>query len=132
MRIERLPESPDDQRQQMAVELAARNSDLDILTLDLVWIGEFARNGWLADLDDFRGQIQKVSLPGPFQSATWKGKLWAAPSTTDAAFLYYRKDLVPTPPMPSGMCIKPPAVIAKSRAGWLRREIPIHGRKQVS
>src|SRR5438445_4464406 len=98
VRIERLPESPDDQRQQMAVELAARNSDLDILTLDLVWIGEFARNGWLADLDDFRGQIQKVSLPGPFQSATWKGKLWAAPSTTDAAFLYYRKDLVPTPP----------------------------------
>ena len=98
VRIERLPESPDDQRQQMAVELAAGNSDLDILTLDLVWTGEFARNEWLADLDDIRGQIQKASLPGPLQSAMWKGKLWAAPSTTDAAFLYYRKDLVPTPP----------------------------------
>ncbi len=98
VRIEALPPSADDQRQQMALELEARSSELDILDLDLVWTGEFAENGWLADLEDIRPRIEQVSLRGPVRSATWKGKLWAAPFTTDAGFLYYRTDLVDRPP----------------------------------
>jgi multiple sugar transport system substrate-binding protein len=98
VRIEALPESADDARQQLALELNAQSSEFDILTLDLVWTGEFAENGWLESLEDLRPQIEKVSLPGPVQSASWDGKLWAAPSTADAGLLYYRKDLVPEPP----------------------------------
>src|SRR5437899_333392 len=94
VRIEPMPESPDDQHQQMAMALAAKSSDLDILTLDLVWTGEFAREHWLVDLKGIRPQIKAVSLTATVQSATWDNKLWAAPSTTDAGLLYYRKDLV--------------------------------------
>jgi multiple sugar transport system substrate-binding protein len=98
VRIEALPESTDDARQQMVLELNAQSSELDILTLDSVRTGEFAERGWLVDLKDIRSSIEKVSLPGPLQSATWGGTLWAAPYTTDAPILYYRTDLIDQPP----------------------------------
>ncbi len=98
LRIERLPASADDQRQLMAIELNAKLPRFDILTLDVVWTGEFAANGWLADLDDLRGTVAEQSLRGPLESAIWKGTLWAAPFTSGAGFLYYRKDLLTGPP----------------------------------
>jgi multiple sugar transport system substrate-binding protein len=98
VRIETLPQAADDQRQQMVLELNSGGGEFDILSVDVVWIGEFAGNGWLADLEDLRPQIEQVSLPGPLQSAIWNGRLWAAPYTTDAGLLYYRTDLVDHPP----------------------------------
>jgi multiple sugar transport system substrate-binding protein len=98
VRVVALPNSADEQRQLMAIELNAGLEEFDILSLDVVWTGEFAESGWIVDLQDMRRQIQAVTLPAPFQSATWKGKLWAAPFTSGAGILYYRKDLVPTPP----------------------------------
>ncbi|MGH3978294.1 MAG: ABC transporter substrate-binding protein [Pseudonocardiaceae bacterium] len=98
VRVEALPQSPDDQRQLLAVELNAGIDEFDILDLDLIWTGEFAENGWLVDLEDLRTEIEEVSLPGPVQSAIWDGRLWAAPFTTDAGLLYYRTDLVDKPP----------------------------------
>jgi multiple sugar transport system substrate-binding protein len=97
VRVWALPDSADEQRQLMAIELNAGLQGFDILSLDVVWTGEFAESGWLVDLEDVREDIEEVSLRAPFQSATWKGKLWAAPFTSGAGILYYRKDLVPTP-----------------------------------
>ena len=98
VRIETLPESADDVRQQMVLELSSGGGEFDILGMDVVWTGEFAENGWLTDLEDIRPQIEQVSLPGPVQSAMWDGTLWAAPFTTNAGLLYYRTDLVDAPP----------------------------------
>jgi multiple sugar transport system substrate-binding protein len=98
VRVEALPDSADEQRQLMAIELNAGLPGLDILSLDVVWTGEFAESGWLVDLEDVRKDIEEVSLGAPFQSATWKGRLWAAPFTSGAGILYYRKDLVDPPP----------------------------------
>ena len=98
VRVEALPDSADEQRQLMAIELNAGLHGFDILSLDVVWTGEFAESRWLVDLEDERREIERVSLSAPFQSAVWKGKLWAAPFTSGAGILYYRTDLVPTPP----------------------------------
>ncbi|MGH8884845.1 MAG: ABC transporter substrate-binding protein [Egibacteraceae bacterium] len=98
VRIERLPASSDDQRQQISLELNAQSPNFDILTLDVIWTGEFAENGWLEPLEDLRPQLEKVSFPGLFQSATWRKKLWAVPYSGSAGFLYYRTDLVDQPP----------------------------------
>jgi len=94
VRVEPLPESADDQHQLLSTELNAKLPRFDILTTDVVWTGEFAANGWLADLEDKRKNITKESLGAPLQSAIWNDKLWAAPFTSGAGFLYYRKDLV--------------------------------------
>lgn len=101
VRLEALPQSADEQRQLLTVELNAGLSDIDILSLDVVWTGEFAENGWLVDLEGDRGPIERASSPGPFQTATWKGRLWAAPFTTGAGFLYYRRDLLDRRPVPT-------------------------------
>ncbi len=37
-------------------------------------------------------------LPGPLQTATRNGKLYAAPINSNTELLWYRKDLVPNPP----------------------------------
>jgi multiple sugar transport system substrate-binding protein len=95
VRVVELPESADDQRQLMAIEQNAGLSTIDILTLDVVWTGEFADKGWLADLADVAGEIERWSSRAPLESGTWNGTLWAAPFTTNVSFLYYRTDLVP-------------------------------------
>jgi multiple sugar transport system substrate-binding protein len=98
VRVETRSQSTNEQRQLLALELNAGLRELDILTLDLVWIPEFAERGWLVDLDELRPQIERVSLPGPVNVGVWDGTLWAAPNVTDAGILYYRSDLVDTPP----------------------------------
>ena len=98
VRIDRLPESADDQRQQLSLELNAEGDTFDILGLDVIWTGEFSDNGWLESLEDQRSEYEQGILEGPFESATWGGELWAAPYMTNAGFLYYRTDLVDEAP----------------------------------
>jgi multiple sugar transport system substrate-binding protein len=98
VRIEILPEPADQQREQQALELQAGGSGFDILGVDVIWTGEYAENGWVESLEDVRAEIEEASLPGPFESATWGGELWAAPYNSNAGFLYYRTDLVDEPP----------------------------------
>lgn len=99
VRIEVLPDAADEQRQQQALELQAQGSNFDILGMDVIWTGEYAVNGWVESLDDLRPQIEEAGvLPGPLESATWEGTLWAAPYNSNAGFLYYRTDLIDQPP----------------------------------
>ncbi len=98
IRIEVLPEAADQQREQQALELQAGGSGFDVLGVDVIWTGEYSENDWLESLEDVRAEIEAVTLPGPFESATWGGELWAAPYNSNAGFLYYRTDLVDTPP----------------------------------
>lgn len=99
VRVGALPsESVNDTHQLLALELNAGLNQFDIVDLDVSWIPEFAQRGWLVDLQSLRSEIEQVSLPGPLQVAIWDGTLWAAPYVTDAGILYYRSDLVSTPP----------------------------------
>jgi multiple sugar transport system substrate-binding protein len=98
VRIEILPDAADQQREQQSLQLDAEESTFDILGMDVIWTGEYSDNGWLESLEDVRGELEAASLPGPFESATWGGELWAAPYNTNAGFLYYRSDLVDAPP----------------------------------
>jgi multiple sugar transport system substrate-binding protein len=97
--IHDLPASADGQRQQMALRLAAGDTSLDILGLDVTWTPEFAEAGWLAPWpSDKAAQVRKGTLPAMIQTGTWKGKLYSAPNNTNTQLLWYRKDLVPQPP----------------------------------
>ena len=96
--IDVLPEAADEQRQQQSLELNAEGAGFDVLGIDVIWTGEYSENGWLESLEDVRGEIEGVSLEGAFESAQWGGELWAAPYNSNAGFLYYRTDLVDTPP----------------------------------
>jgi multiple sugar transport system substrate-binding protein len=98
VRVEALPQTADEQHQILTLELNAGLKNFDIFDLDVAWTPEFAQRGWLVDLRDLRPDIERTSLPGPLQTAVWKGTLWAAPYVTDAEILCYRSDLVGKPP----------------------------------
>jgi multiple sugar transport system substrate-binding protein len=98
IRIEVLPEAADEQREQQALELNAGGSGFDVLGVDVIWTGEYSENDWLESLEDMRDEIESVTLPGAFESGVWGGELWAAPYNSNAGFLYYRTDLVDSPP----------------------------------
>lgn len=119
VRVVALPSSADEQRQLMAIELNAGLEEFDILSLDVVWTGEFAESGWIVDLEEIRRGIEAVTLPAPFRSATWNGKLWAAPFNSGAGILYYRTDIVPTPPTTWEELVKVGIAEAAKRPGMV-------------
>jgi len=94
-----LPREADGQREQMVRRLAAEDTDLDLLGLDVTWVPEFAEAGWLAE---FTGENKRLAsedvLETPLQTATWQGKLYAATMNTNVQLLWYDKTLTPNPP----------------------------------
>lgn len=98
VRIEILPEDADDQRVQQSLILDAGSPDFDVLSLDVIWTGEYAENEWIVSWEDYRDELEPVILAGPLESAQYQGELWAVPFSSNASFLYYRTDLVDEPP----------------------------------
>ncbi|GAA4612867.1 ABC transporter substrate-binding protein [Saccharopolyspora hordei] len=95
----KLPRDADGQREQMVRRLAAGDSGMDVLNLDVTWTGEFAEAGWIREwTGQDRADVERGTLQGPLETATWNGKLYAAPKNTNVQLLWYRKDLVPEPP----------------------------------
>ena len=99
IKYNKLPSGADGQRQQMVRRLAARDKSMDILGLDVTWEAEFAEAGWIREwTGDNKTKAEDGTLKAPLQTATWKGKLYAVPYNSNTQLLWYRSDLVPTPP----------------------------------
>jgi multiple sugar transport system substrate-binding protein len=94
-----LPSDADGQRDQLVRRLAAQDSGMDLLGMDVTWTPEFAEAGWIRELTgDQKAQATKDTLGPPIKTATWKDKLYGVPRTTNVQLLWYRKSLVPNPP----------------------------------
>ncbi|GAB2990828.1 ABC transporter substrate-binding protein [Saccharothrix stipae] len=95
----KLPREADGQREQMVRRLAAEDSGMDVLALDVTWTAELAKAGWIKE---FTGQakalVEDGTLETPLETARYEGKLYGAPDNTNVQLLWYRADLVPTPP----------------------------------
>jgi multiple sugar transport system substrate-binding protein len=77
----------------------ARANTTDILSLDVPWPIEFGAAQWLIPLDKKWSSSERVQyFPGPLQTCSYDGKLWAVPFTTDAGLLYSRSHLVSATP----------------------------------
>ena len=99
IKISFLSTSSDQQRVSLVRRLAANDSSIDILAMDVDWTAEFATAKWLKPVPaSLAAQIKSEDLAGPVQTATWQNKLWAIPINSNTELLWYRKDLVPNPP----------------------------------
>ena len=79
--------------------LRARSSAYDVFPMDIIWPPEFGANGWTVPLQDKWPASDRANyLPGPLAGCTYNGKLWAAPTRTDAGLIYYRTDIIKTAP----------------------------------
>lgn len=95
--IVELPADADAQHAEMVAQAQSGEDDIDVYNLDVSWTAEFADAGWIRPLDetglDLTGFINE-----PLETCRYDGKLWALPFNTDAGLLYYRTDLLATPP----------------------------------
>lgn len=90
-----LPTSTDQQHQFYVTALEGRSSAFDVFALDVIWVQEFARAGWILDLTPRLGERGLEGfLPGPVEAVTSKGKVYAIPWFINAGVLYFRKDLL--------------------------------------
>src|SRR4051812_22930574 len=97
--IQALPTDADQQRELIVRRLAAKDSSVDIVGMDVIWTAEFAEAGWIREWSAQNAQkVTQGDLPGPLSTAKYKGKLYAAPFTSNTQILFYRKDRVKTPP----------------------------------
>jgi multiple sugar transport system substrate-binding protein len=90
-----LSTSSDQQRVSLVRRLAANDSSIDILAMDVDWTAEFANAQWIRPVPAaLAANIRSVDLPGPVQTATYRQRIWAAPVNSNTELLWYRKDLL--------------------------------------
>ena len=93
-----LPSRATDQREQLVRRLAANDSSIDLIGMDVIWTAEFANAGWLKAFPKAaQAKLSDGVLKGPLASGTYQGKLYAAPFTSNTQLLWYRKDKVGAP-----------------------------------
>ena len=91
--ITELPESADDQRQQMVQNAQVKSDAYTVLNLDVVWTAEFAANRRVVELPKDQFDLDNFLKPA-VDTATYVDKLYAVPVYSDGGLLYYRKDLL--------------------------------------
>jgi trehalose/maltose transport system substrate-binding protein len=83
----------------LRTEFQAGGGDIDVMGADVIWPIQFAAQGWLLDLSDkFPESEQEKFLSAPIEASIYEDGIFAVPWFTDAGLLYYRKDLLDTPP----------------------------------
>jgi len=103
LRPQSLPTNPDQQREQLVRRLAARDSSIDLIGMDVVWTSEFGKAGWVTPFED--GELENVGsedqvLSGPFESAQFDGQQYGAPLNSNTRLLWYRKSKLGDRPVP--------------------------------
>jgi trehalose/maltose transport system substrate-binding protein len=88
----------DTQHSDLQQNFQAKSTAYDVVTVDVVWSAEFAAKQWLLPLKGANALDTSTLLPATVKAATYAGTLYAAPYASDGGLLYYRKDLVKTPP----------------------------------
>lgn len=94
-----LPADADQQREQLVRRLAAKDSDIDIIGMDVIWTAEFANARWIQPWPSDRvQQVTDGRLQPAIKTATFKNRLYAAPLNSNTQLLWYRTDLTKSPP----------------------------------
>jgi multiple sugar transport system substrate-binding protein len=116
-----LPTEASQQREQLVRRLGADDSSIDIIGMDVIWTGEFANAGWVEEwTGPLKQQVTKGVFPGVIETASFEGKLYAAPFNTNTQLLWYRKDLVPKPPRTWDEMIDQAEKLGRANAGTIQ------------
>jgi multiple sugar transport system substrate-binding protein len=92
--VSTLPNDATGQREQLVRRLAAKDASIDLVSLDPPFIPEFANAGFLRPFTDPEAaHFTAGILQGPIESATWEGRLVAAPFWANTQLLWYRKSV---------------------------------------
>ena len=72
----------------------AKDSSVDIISMDVPYVPEFGAAGWTIPVDEILPKNEQANFSsGALNGATYKGQLYAVPWFNNGPGLYYRKDL---------------------------------------
>jgi multiple sugar transport system substrate-binding protein len=93
--IQLLPSGATDQRTQLARRLAAKDSSTDLMSLDPVFVAEFANAGWLEELPEETAATatEEDVLEGAAETVKWDDGVYAFPQWANTQVLWFRKSL---------------------------------------
>jgi multiple sugar transport system substrate-binding protein len=91
------PGEPDQQHERMVNDAKPGGERrADVYVLDLVWMPQFADNGYIRELD--KASLSEVDyndfVPNALDTCLRNGKLWGLPFNTDAGLIFYRTDVL--------------------------------------
>lgn len=91
-----LPQAADQQRIQLARRLAAKDPEIDLMSLDPPFTAEFADAGFLAEVpQEAKTQLEEQgTFQGAMDAATWEDKLVVFPFWSNTQVLWFRKSFV--------------------------------------
>lgn len=82
---------------QLTERFTAHSSTPDVIISDIIWPATFAKAGWVANLSSYHPDLSKF-FPAQVKTVEYNGGVYGIPWFTNAEGLYYRTDLVKTPP----------------------------------
>ncbi len=89
-----LPNDASQQREQLVRRLAAKDSSIDLMSLDPPFVAEAANAGFLRPFTSSEAsQFTNGVLQPAVADAMWDGKLYAAPFWANTQLLWYRKSV---------------------------------------
>ncbi|MCP4168473.1 MAG: extracellular solute-binding protein [Chloroflexi bacterium] len=85
--------------QKLTADFVGETANYDLMTMDIVWSGEYAQNGYTVPLDDYMARDEAELalddiLPVAWTLGEWEGQHWAYPLAGYANVLNYRKDIL--------------------------------------
>ena len=90
-----LPWNADEQHQFYVINLEGGRAGFDVLMMDVIWVPEFARAGWLLDLGPWFPTDERAAFfPSTIEAASQGGGIWGIPWNMNVGLLYYRADLL--------------------------------------
>jgi multiple sugar transport system substrate-binding protein len=94
LEVSQLPRNSDAQREQLVRRLAAGDTSIDIMSLDVPFAPELAQAGFLAPVpSDVASEESEGVVQGSLESATWNDELVAIPFWANTQLLWYRKSV---------------------------------------
>jgi multiple sugar transport system substrate-binding protein len=113
--------------EQLTQRFTAGSSTPDVITSDVIWPAQFAQSGWLANLAKFHPDTGAY-FSGQMATGQYKGGVYAIPWFINAEGLYYRTDLIKTPPT-SAAALFSDAVAAMKADRSLKEGLAFEGDK---
>lgn len=86
-----------DAYQTLVTDLSSGSATPDVISADVIWPATFAASRWILPLNKY-GFNLSTFYPGMVKSGEYRGKLYAIPWFINVEGIYYRTNLVKTPP----------------------------------
>ncbi|HEY8519818.1 MAG TPA: extracellular solute-binding protein [Gammaproteobacteria bacterium] len=89
-----LPRDSTGQREQLVRRLAARDRGIDLMSLDVPYLAEFANAGFIRPFSaEERASLTRGMLEAPVRSAAWDGRLFGVPFNANTQLLWVRRSV---------------------------------------